>query len=209
MRGNTLQANSFVRGLYYWFKAIVRPGESIDEFKSDPDKVVISFWINLLFAFLYSLTALMGYLAGQEIMLEPWIPVAEKSYYLYQTFWTIPWGLATWVMLAGICHLLALAGKGKGYRYAYEDALLVVAIGWVLPWFVCGWLPETFFFMPLKVLPGALVEIVRLGVLPVIWQTMLIATGLRKTHEISWTKGIVIGFITNGVVFVMFVVFLR
>jgi hypothetical protein len=92
---------------------------------------------------------------------------------------------------------------------AYDDALLVVTIGWVLPWFVCGWLPETLVLIPLGIMPPAAVEFARLGILTVLHQTVLIALGLHKTHQICWIKGLVIGLVSNGVVFVMFMAFLR
>jgi hypothetical protein len=45
--------------------------------------------------------------------------------------------------------------------------------------------------------------------LAVVYKTLLIAIGLRRTHEISWSKGIVIGLLSNGIVFIMFLAFLR
>jgi hypothetical protein len=63
---------------------------------------------------MYSISALLGYLAGQEILIDPWVPVGRESYYRYQVLLAILWGLVTWIMLAGICHLLALVGKGNG-----------------------------------------------------------------------------------------------
>jgi hypothetical protein len=112
MSKNTRQMNTFIRGLYYWSKAYCIPGETVDVFRTDREKLLVSFWINLTFAFLYSISALLGYLAGQEILIDPWVPVGRESYYRYQVFLAILWGLVTWIMLAGICHLLALVGKG-------------------------------------------------------------------------------------------------
>jgi hypothetical protein len=107
------QGNTFVRSLYYWFTAYVAPRRVIDEFKGDADKLLVSFWMNLTFSFLYAIAALAAYLVGQEIAVDPWIPVVAESCYLYQCFWTIPWGITTWIMLAGICHLDALIGGEK------------------------------------------------------------------------------------------------
>jgi hypothetical protein len=85
----------------------------------------------------------------------------------------------------------------------------VVSISWVLPWFVCAWLPETLILIPFGIVFPAFVEIVRLGVLAVVYQTVLIASGLRRTHNVSWFKGVVIGLVSNGVMFVMFLAFMR
>jgi hypothetical protein len=209
MTGSKIPRNTLVRGLYYWFLAYVSPVKVIDDFRDDSDKALVSFWIILVFSFLYALTALLGFVSGQEILVDPWIPIPAETYYLYQFIWTIPWGLATWLMLTGICHLVARVGKKNGSVGSYDDTLLVVSIGWVLPWFICGWLPETLILIPFGVMPPAFVEIMRLGILSVIYQTVLVALGMRRTHNIGWIKGVVIGLVTNAVNFIMFFAFLR
>jgi hypothetical protein len=55
-----MRRSTFVRGMYYWFKAYAAPGAVVDEFQSDADKVLVSFWINLTFSSLYAVTALLG-----------------------------------------------------------------------------------------------------------------------------------------------------
>jgi hypothetical protein len=50
---------------------------------------------------------------------------------------------------------------------------------------------------------------VRLSVFPVVWQILLIAVGLRKTHNVFWFKGIAIGLLTVVVFFFMFLAFMR
>lgn len=54
--------------------------------------MIIALWINLIFAILYAMTALVYYAIGRLPATEPWMPVAEERYYLYQAFWTLPWG---------------------------------------------------------------------------------------------------------------------
>ena len=202
-------SSALIRGLKYWFKAYAKPGNTLDEFRADPDKVEVSFWINLIFAFLYSITPLLAYLVHRDIRIEPWLPIAKESYYLYQTFWTIPWGIAVWILLGGVSHLLAIIGKKDGSKHAFDDALMVITLGWVMPWFVCGWLPETLVFIPFDLWIHPLIDILRFSAFPVIWQTILVAYGLRRTHGLSWIYGIVIGLVTNGVMFIMFFTFLR
>jgi len=46
-------------------------------------------------------------------------------------------------------------------------------------------------------------------VLAVIWQALLIAIGLRETHDVSWIKSASIGLLTVIVFFIMFVAFMR
>ena len=45
-------SNTFLRSLYYWFKAYIATGNVIDEFKDDTDKLLLSFWMNLTFSVL-------------------------------------------------------------------------------------------------------------------------------------------------------------
>lgn len=70
----------------------------------------VAFWVNLIFAALYAITALIYHVIGRLPAVDPWMPIAEERYYLYQIFWTIPWGLVTWIVFSGVAHLLAIAG---------------------------------------------------------------------------------------------------
>lgn len=40
------------------------------------------------------------------------------------------------------------------------------------------------------------------------WQTLLIAIGLRRTHDVSWMNGIGIGLLTVVVYYIMFLAFM-
>lgn len=40
-------------------------------------------------------------------------------------------------MMAGICHLAAIAGPRQRTGFQFEDALVVCALGWVVPNFIC------------------------------------------------------------------------
>ena len=42
-----------------------------------------------------------------------------------------------------------------------------------------------------------------------LWQTALVALGLRITHEIGWLRAILIGLLSVVVFFVMFLAFMR
>jgi len=201
--------STITRAIKYWLKAIIKPREVVEEFKADPHKVLISFWIVFLFALLYSITALLLYLFQRPVTIPPWLPIDPENYYLYQTFWTIPWGLATWIMISGISHLLAIAGKKDFYNYQFEDALVVCTVGFVVPWTIFTWLPETFLAPFFGVFWPFWIDMVRQMVFPVIWQTLLIAVGLRKTHNVFWFKGISIGLLTVVVFFFMFLAFMR
>lgn len=70
----------------------MRPASTITLLKGHPSKTAIAFWINLLFAGLYTITVVIYTAIGRLPAVAPWIPIPADQYYVYQTFWTIPWG---------------------------------------------------------------------------------------------------------------------
>lgn len=195
--------------LAYWFESTVRPRQAMVALKKDEKKVSVTVWINLIFALLYAVTALIYTAIGRRPAVPPWAPVPEEQYYLYQAFWTVPWAFATWVMFSGIAHLLASAGKRQPRWFAFEDALAVCGLGWVVPSTILMWIPETLLVPIFGVFWPEWVEILRLMVLPPLWQSLLVALGLRETHEVGWVWGIVIGAVTVAVFFVSFLAYMR
>jgi hypothetical protein len=181
----------------------------IVELMTRSKKVAIAFWINVMFALMYAITARIYFATGRLPAIPPWIPIAADRYYLYQTFWTIPWGLATWIMFSGIAHLLAVVGRATASRYHFEDGLVVCGLGWVVPSAVLMWIPETILVPVFAVFWPTCIETLRLMVIPVVWQILLVAIGLRETHEVGWLRGIGIGVVTVLVFFISFLAFMR
>lgn len=204
--------NPVLRGFRYWFVGTVRPNKILNEIKDDPNKILTAFWMNFIFAFLYSLTALISHLVGLRPSFPPWMPISEDVYYVYQAFFTIPWGLACWILLSGIAHLCALIGKNPDefnlMKNNFDSALLMISISWVIPWFYWTFLPETF-IIPWGIRFPDWFEVMRYSVFPVIWQTLLFTFGLKKTHNIKLIKSFLIAILNDGVFFVMFLAFLR
>ncbi len=195
--------------LRYWFVAILRPKFVFGQLAANGEKLSISLWILTLFSGLYTVTSLLLFRAGIQPAIDPWMPIASEQYYFYQTFWTIPWGLSTGVMLAGIAHIIAVLGR-EDKAYTFEGALSVVTIAWVIPSFVLMWLPETIISLFFDGLPWPdWVEIMRLAILAPIWQVGLTMIGIRQTHGTGWWRGFIIGFLTTVVSFLMFLPFMR
>jgi hypothetical protein len=192
----------------YWARATVRPASTFAILKAHPSKVAIACWINLIFAAMYTVTVVIYTLIGRQPAFAPWIPIPPERYYLYQAVWTIPWGLATWILMAGICHLLAIAGPRQRRGYQFEDALMVCGLAWIVPNLICMWIPETL-LVPLGVTWPGWLETLRIMVIPPFWQTALVALGLRITHEIDWLRAILIGLLSVVVFFVLFLAFMR
>jgi hypothetical protein len=194
----------------YWFTAIVRPVETFRRFQSNGNKLQISLWIVVLFSFMYAVTAYLLYRAGILPAIEPWVPISEERYYLYQAFWTIPWGLVTAIMISGVAHIMAVLGRQGTEHYFFEDALLVNTVAWVIPSFVFMWLPETFVVSIVGDIPWpGWVEILRLAVFPVVWQVILVVIGMRQTHRVGWIRGILIAVVVTGLGFLMFLPVMR
>jgi hypothetical protein len=195
---------------YYWFKAIIKPGEVLDAFKSHPNKLQVSLWLLFFFAILYSITAIILYFFKVPPVIESWIPIDKDKYYLYQALWTIPWGLATAMMLAGIAHVMAVLGRRDVSPFTFEDSLVIIAIAWVIPSFVLMWVPETLvvpFFRGAPWPPW--IDLLRLSILAPIWHIVLVVIGMRKTHQVSWVRGVVIGVVFVSVSFGMFLPIMR
>jgi hypothetical protein len=203
MKSNVIDA------LTYWFRATLWPKQAIIELKYHPNKLAVAVWINVIFAALYAITALIYYAIGRLPAVEPWMPISPEKYYLYQIFWTIPWGLITWIAFSGVAHLLAIAGREDPTPYTYEDALVVCGLGWVAPSAILMWVPETILVPIFGVFWPAWVETLRLMVLPVAWQIVLVAVGLRETHDVGWVRGLGIGLMTVVVFFISFLAYMR
>lgn len=198
------------RAFTYWFQAIVKPAAAYDNFRLDPDRLQVSLWILLLFSIFYTVTALILYLNGILPALDPWLPIAPEKYYFYQVFWTIPWGLSTGIMMAGIAHIMAILRRDNTGVYTFTDALVVISIAWVIPSFVLMWLPETFLVPFFHGPPWPdWAEILRLAILAPFWQIALTTVGIRKTHQVSWPRAVAIGLTTTGVSFGMFLPIMR
>jgi hypothetical protein len=112
-------------------------------------------------------------------------------------------------MFSGIAHLLAIAGRSQPTGYAFEDALMVCGLAWVVPNAILMWLPETFLVPVFGVFWPTWVEVLRLMVIPPIWQALIVAIGLRETHHVRWLPGIGIGIVTVSVFFVSFLAYMR
>jgi hypothetical protein len=199
---------NILKSIRYWFGAIIKPRQVINNFKDDPQKLPISLWILLMFSFLYTVTALLLYLGGALPAIDPWMPIPTERYYLYQTLWTIPWGFATAILMAGIAHVMAVLGREGGGTF--EDALMMVTIAWVIPSFVLMWLPETFLAPFFSGLPWPeWVEVVRLSILAPIWQVALTVLGARITYRTGWVRAVSIALVTTAASFLMFLPFMR
>jgi hypothetical protein len=194
----------------YWVMAVIKPSATFSLFRSNVSKLSISLLILTIFGLMYAFTACLLHLAGVLPAIEPWIPVAKEEYYLYQAFWTVPWGIATAILMAGTAHVMATIGRGSRASAGFEDALLVNVLAWVVPSFVLMWLPETLVVTIVGRTPWPpWIEVLRLAVLAPLWQIMLATQGMRLTHGAGLPRALAIGVVVTGVGFAMFLPVMR
>lgn len=199
-----------------WFTSVIYPIKTFNSLKSNKKILKIISLSILIFAILYSITALLFFFTGRKPAVNPWMPISEDKYYLYQTFFTTLWAFGTWIMMSGFAHLLSIAGKKDISPYRFDDALLVVCIAWIVPSFYFMWIPETIFailscfnILSSKTDFPFILELFRLMIIPPLWQSILTAIGLRYTYQTGWVKGFLIGVFTTGLSFMMFLAFMR
>ena len=196
--------------LKYWYKATLHPHKTIVELKTDPRKLAISFLINFIFAILYTITVVIYYAVIHRLpAFPPWVPIPAQDYYFFQAFWTIPWGLATWIMMSGICHLLSIIGKNDPNQYEFDNALFICGLGWIVPNLICMWIPETLIVPIAGVFWPEWFEVLRLMIVPPLWQTAIVSLGLRETYQLGWMRSIATGLLSVIIFFIMFLAFMR
>lgn len=198
------------RATSYWFVSVPRPGATVAKIKASPRKLSLSFWVVTAFAIFYTFTVMIYYFViDHKPAFDPWLPIPLDEYYLGQIFWTLPWALATWILISGSAHLLAILGRADVTGLQFEDALNPCGLAWVTPAFYTMWLPETIIFPIFGQIWPDWFDVLRIMIAPVIWQVVMTAIGLRVTHRVSWLRGILIGVVVTLLSFVMLIVFIR
>ncbi|MDA3846753.1 MAG: hypothetical protein PF505_09480 [Vallitaleaceae bacterium] len=134
----------------YWIKAYKNPTLMMGIITKKVNKVGIIFRINILMALLMVMTSLLNYV----LSIEPYtgsvlqlLPDQPNSYYLVQAIYTIPWTILMWIMIAGVIYLVSIMGKSASRRFFFDDALVIATFGWVLPWLILIWIPETLIYI--------------------------------------------------------------
>jgi len=130
---------SFRKFWSYCWGTVVRPGETFREVIGERNKVAYGFAAVMLLCILYSVGVLTGFVKGlSPTGYEPFLRIPTESYYLWQTFFTIPVGLIGWILFAGAAQLLSRSLGGQG---SFEDNLAVLGFPFILmvPF---SWFPE-------------------------------------------------------------------
>jgi len=124
--------------LYCW-GTIAHPSNTFKDITGERSKVTYGFAAVMLLSILYSVSVFIGFIKGLTLIgYEPFLRIPTESYYLWQTFFTIPVGLIGWILFAGSAHLLSRSFGGRG---TFEDNLAVLGFPFILM-LPLSWFPE-------------------------------------------------------------------
>ncbi len=84
--------------------------------------------------------AIVGFANGLGPVVEPWLPIPARQYYLWMGLFTPLIYLVNFLILAGIVQLLSRLVRGQG---SFEDTFVVVSLAFSFPAFMTMWVFET------------------------------------------------------------------
>jgi len=179
----------------YALGLIVRPRKACDRLAVDPRAAWIGLGWALLFLGAYSLTVLIYYLLGHHPLTAGFLTISPDKWYLVQTFTTIPVGLAGFLSLGALAHLLAKAWGGTG---GFEATFAALVLANVIPCTLFMLLPELL-VAPFFIAAGRAalpwpqwVESLRIFILPLSWLCALSVLGLARVQRIAWPKALLL-----------------
>ncbi len=174
---------------------IAHPRRTADRLAGDSRAAWIGLWWALVFLGAYSLTVLIFYLLGHQPMARGFLTVSPEKWYLVQTFTTIPVGLAGFLSMGALAHLIAKAWGGAG---SFEATFASQVLASVIPCILFMLIPELF-LAPFFIAAGrtslpwpAWVESLRVFILPLSWLYALSVLSLARVQKIFWPKALLI-----------------
>lgn len=194
---------------YFW-RWIVHPSAAAEDQLYEKRNAAIGFWAIFIFGILYSATALILHLTGFRPAFSPILPIPKETYYFWQTFFTLPWAVVSWLFTGFIVYLWNRIFTREPKR-GLSDILGPLGILSVMPWFFFTWLPETalapvfgvWYFPPWPVW----VEILRLAA-PALWMAILLFVAARKVFDAKWFQALgtaILGTAAFGLMFLLFI----
>jgi len=179
----------------YIGKFIKTPGKAAEEIAEDNLGLWAGFWWVILFGFSYSVTVFIGYMLGHTPTTPLLLSISLEKWYLFQTFITIPIGLAGALSYSGLAYMLCKAVGGKG---TFDATFASQAYTLHVPCVIFMWIPETL-LLPVFYVMGShsplwpqWIEIIRIFLIPFSWIFFMSTAALSKIHRISWWKSFAI-----------------
>ena len=174
----------------YCWGTIARPNDTFKDVTGERNKVAYGFAAVMLLCILYSVGVLIGFVKGLDPTgYEPFLRIPTESYYLWQTFFTIPVGLIGWILFAGAAQLLSRSLGGQG---TFEDNLAVLGFPFILM-LPFSWFPEimvTFFAPEWWGTPTwDAIDFILVGV-STLWFLIVSVIALRRTQNLSLGRAV-------------------
>lgn len=178
-------------------KSIYKPLKTYEEISYHKKATAWGWYTTLGFAFLYSLTAFILWLNGWVPFAPPTLPLSLESYYLYQTFFTIPVGVvgvgASYFIVLGLLRLFKV-NRGE------QNLWGTISIASCLPSFFTMWGLETYiaFFVSANNWNYPQFDIIRI-IVGSVWTMVLTIIAVQSIKDAKWWKSIIIGILASGV----------
>ena len=188
---------------------IIHPVTSLRELCRDRNKHLYAFTTVTLFAFLYAVGSIIGYLTDAvPYGWEPLIKVPLDRFYLWQSIYLIPVTISTWILLAGCVQIISKVFHGEG---TFEDTLAMLGLpffvlvpGMFLPDCVVGMLPSDVIQPPVfwnVINPARLI----VGTL---WPVIIHILAVKEVQRLSFSRACIVtafSYIPYGAVLLTYV----
>lgn len=193
----------------YWIKAYKNPSMIMGIISRKSEKLRLIFSMNLVIAVLLAITSLLRHFTDFSSPFKQLLDLEVGKYYLWQSIYAIPFVLLVWIMCSGLIYMLSMMGKAASRRYFFDDALVVMTFGIVLPWLILVIVPNLLIYPFTGVLLTKTGELIRCIIMPFIWQTFIITIGINQLFQVKWKKSCLVAMLTAVVFMVMVIIFIR
>lgn len=193
----------------YFIKAYKAPKMNMMIVTTKANKLQIVLAMNLILALLLSVISCVHYFLGFEPVIKPFLILSSEHYYLYQGLFILPLMFLSWILSAGVLYLLSIFGKSASRRFFFDDALVIIAFGWTLPWLILMIIPSGLIYSFTGILFGLVGELIRRILLPFIWQVVIQTIGIHEIFKNKWGKSIWISFMSSLVFYLIMLIFVR
>jgi hypothetical protein len=106
------------------------PRRGLDALVDDPPHLRVGLTMVVLKAAIYTAVIALFYLGRVPTMVPSWVAIPAESYYLWEIFFIGAVTIGSWILAAGVVHLLAQAIGGGG---TFERVLAASAFAVVIP----------------------------------------------------------------------------
>ncbi len=204
--------------LRYSFGTAVSPAKSLDLLSRDEHRLWHAAEAVVFAGLLYAAVSIALAAAGAVPLAPAFIDIEADNYYAWQALFSLPFVLLSWVLAAGLLHVL---GRGKKKAGTFDDSLAASGAAAAAS-LVIAWVPLAVITL-FMVLGMRQEEMVGILSPPGFWQTVDIAwyvvAGLSapvfmtlaamRSHKLTPLRALAAGLLAGAVLAGMFVIFMR